>query len=40
MGVALNSGVAADVWLADPRALYTAAELLDEAAREMSRRGR
>jgi hypothetical protein len=39
VGVALNSGVAADVWLADVRALVTAAELLDEAQRE-ARRGR
>ena len=38
--VALASGVAADVWLEDPRALFTAAELLEEAQREMRRRGR
>lgn len=40
MGVALNSGVPADAWLADPRALFTAAQLLDEADREMKARSR
>ena len=40
MNVALQSGVAPDVWLDDVRALFTAAELLEEAEHEMkARRG-
>ena len=34
VAVALRSGVPADAWLDDPRDLYTAVELLDEADRE------
>jgi hypothetical protein len=37
--VALRSGVAADVWIDDPRALFTAVELLREADEE-AKRGR
>jgi hypothetical protein len=37
VAVALRSGVAADVWIEDPRALFTAVELLAEADREVSR---
>jgi hypothetical protein len=33
VAVALYSGVAPDEWLADTRALVTAAELIDEAQR-------
>jgi len=38
--VAIASGVAPDVWIDHPRALFTAAELLNEQAREAKRRGR
>ena len=40
MGLALHSGVPADVWLDDLRALATGIELLDEADREMKARSR
>jgi hypothetical protein len=40
VAVALQSGVAPGVWLDDPRALYTAAELINDAHAEMSRHGR
>jgi hypothetical protein len=36
--VALRSGVAAEVWLDDPRALLTALDLLAEVDRERARR--
>jgi hypothetical protein len=37
VSVALQSGVPADVWLDDTRALFTAVELLTEQAEEMKR---
>ena len=37
MAVALRSGVAADVWIDDPRALFTAVELLHEHDEEVKR---
>jgi hypothetical protein len=37
VAVALRSGVAPGVWIDNPRDLYTAAELLAEADREMKR---
>jgi hypothetical protein len=37
VAVALRSGVPADVWIDDPRALFTAVELLREADEEMAR---
>jgi hypothetical protein len=38
VSVALASGVAPGEWLDHPRALFTAAELLDEIDREARRR--
>ena len=39
MVVALRSGVAPEVWLEDPRALFTALTLLEAADEQARRRG-
>jgi hypothetical protein len=38
VAVAIHTGVAPDVWLANTRALATAVELIDEANRRARRR--
>jgi hypothetical protein len=40
VALAVETGIAPQVWLDDPRAMVTAVEVLEERAAELKRKGR